>query len=291
MKFINLPKGLAICLILSLFACKKEQIISGNEPPPDPTVENILLENYLNSCYLNLIGRLPEAAEFQADFAFLKKNNVAAADRQTFLNKLIALPAYRTVQFKFENLWLVQGKADDQGYIDYLRDLFTAQLADPDFAIQHDKLQRDLDRINLLDEAKEAWLAGQISYLELQNRLCDNRIFMYENNPNLSWMEVCCARFLLREATGIEKQAFNEAANTLETILWGKTARNFDEFKALFFASPEFFEGQVRLLFLRFIYREPSADELSTYTKLYQQSADFPALQRAVLASDEFLGI
>ncbi len=281
---------LSLAVALLLFACKKEQVVGGNEPPPDPTVENITVENYVNNCYLQLFGRLPTSAEFDGGFAFLKKNNVAAADRQQFLKNLMASGEYRARHFLLENLLLCGGHADDQFYIDYFKKDFADKLANPDLALQHNELQRGLDRINLLDEAKELWLDGKIDVIELQSRLSDNQIFTYENGVSNIWMEAAAQKFLLRAATQAELDEFNLASATYETIFWGKTVSSFDEFKAVFFGSAEYFEGQVRWLYKSYLYREPTAAELQKLVPDWQAKHDYQALQRAILASDDFLG-
>ncbi len=286
---MKIPLFLALALLI--FGCKKEKIFTGNEPPPDPTVENIVVENYVNNCFLQLFGRLPTAAEFSAGFAQLRADNVSPTDREVFLKTLMAKPEYRAWHFSLENLLLCGNRADDQGYIDYLRDDFTAKVNNPDFATQHNILQRDLDRINLLDAAKEAWLDGTIDVVELQKRLADNMIFIYENGVSNNWLEAAMAKFMLREPTLGEIDQYNSAFSTYETIFFGKAVASFDELKSVFFASGEYHEGQVRWLFRSYLYREPTAAELQKLVPNWVATHDYQALQRAVLGSDDFLGI
>ena len=282
---------LFVTVALLLFGCKKEKTITGNEPPPDPTVENITVENYVNNCFLQLFGRLPTAAEFSAGFAELRAHNVSPADRQLFLKKLMAEPEYRARHFALESLALCGGQADNQGYIDYLRDEFTTKLANPDLAIQHNALQRNLDRINLLDGAKELWLDGSIDVTELQSRLSDNMIFIYENGVSNNWIEAATVKFFLRDPTDGEKEQFNYANSTLETIYLGQPVASFDDLKKVFFNSGEYFEGQVRWLYRAYLYRDPTAAELQKLVPDWIAKRDYQAMQRAILASNDFLGI
>jgi hypothetical protein len=287
----NLVQLFTLFVFLTFCGCKKEQIIGGNEPPPDPTVANILVENYIRNCFLNLVGRVPTQPEFDATIVLLKKNNISTVDRAIFLDKLMATLEYRKWHFSQENLLLCAGKADDQGYIDYYRTKFTDDLANPDYAIQKNELERELLRINLLDDAKEAWLNGTISVTELQKRIADNRIFKFENNISDDFMEAWAGFFLLREPTENEQEQFNLANATFETLFFGKSVNSLDELKTVFFDSGEYYEGQIRWLFRSYLFREPTGEEIQKLLPNWQGGKDYQALQRAILSSNDFLGI
>ena len=51
-----------------LISCDKteEVYIEGNVAPPDETIENVIIENYLNKLYISLLGRKATDEEFSA---------------------------------------------------------------------------------------------------------------------------------------------------------------------------------------------------------------------------------
>ena len=71
-----------------------DEIISGNIAPPDPTVSNVLKENYINRTYISLVGRKPSEPEFQEGLNLLNTSNASAQNRSDFLDILIAKDEY-----------------------------------------------------------------------------------------------------------------------------------------------------------------------------------------------------
>ena len=43
-------------------------VVNGNIIPPDTTIENTTIDNYINKLYISTIGREPTTIEFDADF-------------------------------------------------------------------------------------------------------------------------------------------------------------------------------------------------------------------------------
>ncbi|MBL0020761.1 MAG: hypothetical protein IPP17_31090 [Bacteroidetes bacterium] len=56
-------------------------------------------------------------------------------------------------------------------------------------------------------------------------------------------------------------------------------------------ASGDYDEGQVRDLFMRYLYRNPTTEEMESLSIQYHNNNDYKALQKAIMSSDQFLGI
>jgi len=67
-------KALLLFTILTFFSCTKVEqvIVGGNTHPTDPTIENTVIENYVNKLYISTIGREPTTAEFDDNFETLR---------------------------------------------------------------------------------------------------------------------------------------------------------------------------------------------------------------------------
>ena len=74
-----------ICIIFLISSCKKEDnIIPNNNAPYYGEVPTLLLENYVNRCYIDLLGREPLDGEMIEDVQFLRGNEVTIESRDRF---------------------------------------------------------------------------------------------------------------------------------------------------------------------------------------------------------------
>jgi hypothetical protein len=285
---------LSFLSIFLLFSCNKDgyKVITGNEPPPDKTVENVYKADYIQRSYLALLGRTPTDSEISTGMTMLSKNNANEADRLAFLATLFIQPAYKEWQFSIDNINLMEGSANDQGYIDYLKNDYASQLADPDFAVYYNELNYKMQQVNRLDAIYEDYLSGIASQAEMHRALVDNDIY-YFKNPNVFLLTRIFKYFYLREPTNNESDGFNIAYGNggIEILFLLQKVINRDEVLKAIFSSNEYYEGQVRTLFLRYLYREPTSIEVEKYVKQYKLDNNYANLQRSIMVTNEFLGI
>ena len=76
-------------------SCKKDVIIIPNNNAPNYSeIPTILLENYVNRLYIDLIGREPLDDEMDNDVQFLRDNDVSILSRDSLISKSQFAPAY-----------------------------------------------------------------------------------------------------------------------------------------------------------------------------------------------------
>jgi hypothetical protein len=76
-------------ILLGLFSCKHDvEIITDNDAPYYGELPNLLLENYVNRLYIDLIGREPLDAEMEIDVQFLRSQEVTLESRGELIKKL-----------------------------------------------------------------------------------------------------------------------------------------------------------------------------------------------------------
>lgn len=54
-------------VLFTLGSCQNDNdtiLVEGNIAPPDPTIERVLVEGYVNKLYISLLGREPSTIEF-----------------------------------------------------------------------------------------------------------------------------------------------------------------------------------------------------------------------------------
>src|SRR5574343_430186 len=85
--------GLAIALFG--IGCKKEENVTftNNTIPDYDEVPSIIIENYVNRVFIDLIGREPTYLEMTAEASALKSANMSVASRTALVNKIMTSTA------------------------------------------------------------------------------------------------------------------------------------------------------------------------------------------------------
>jgi hypothetical protein len=158
--------------------------------------------------------------------------------------------------------------------------------------VYYNELNYQMQQINRLDAVYEDYLSGVAAQSEMHRALVDNDIYYYKNS-NIHLLTRIFTYFLLREPTLSEIDVFDIAYGSggIEVSFLLEKVKTRDEVMKTIFNSTEYYEGQVRTLFLRYLYREPTSLELEKYVKQYKLDKNYMNLQRSIMITDEFLGI
>jgi hypothetical protein len=82
----------SIALVFLFSSCKKEEelvVISGNTIPDYNGTPTILVENYVNRLFIDLIGREPTDIEMESKVNFLKSGSLSSAIREQLVDDLM----------------------------------------------------------------------------------------------------------------------------------------------------------------------------------------------------------
>ena len=80
---------LYLLIILLFFSCKKDsEVINNNNAPYYAEIPTMLLENYVNRIYIDLIGREPLDSEMLNDVQFLRDYDVSLESRDSLIYRL-----------------------------------------------------------------------------------------------------------------------------------------------------------------------------------------------------------
>jgi hypothetical protein len=291
--------SIAIILLgvfLGLISCETESIlVPDNTAPSDPTVSNALTESYINKVYISLLGRKATDTEFSNSLNLLKKNNLSQLDREAFINSLFSNSQYKARVYELEREILLQG-ASPEIFFQYVyifeREL---QLATNPVFIQY--LEYELERVRQASEIGQDYIQGTIDLVEIQRRCVNNFVYDEINMGTENFVISVFQNFLFRIPTDGTENDNNELENSKnmvdgnESILFLEVGSSKEDFLNIFFNSNSYFEGQVRTLFDRYLYREPTSYEMLFYTTQYKNNRDYEQLQRSILTSDEYIGI
>lgn len=284
--------ALGLILLVALTACtpKQEEIlIPDNQAPPDATVPDIVVESYVNRSYISLLGRKADEQEFEAAVTRLRLNNLSLSDREAFLNTIIGTDEY------YQNLF-------DVGRSQYLNSIDTSEIADqvflfglllqdPSYQAVWDELEKERDRMVLLLECPSELMAGNIDLVEVHRRMGYNYIYDQINMGTQNFVISMFQNFLLRYPTVGELEDGETMVDGFPAQIFLESGRNKADFVRIFFESKDYYEGQVRDVYSRFLFREPDTQEMAELSLDYKNTGDYPGMLIAVLGSDEFVGI
>ncbi len=280
--------GLVFVVLLIFSACNKEEIIPGNQPPPDSTINNVTKENYVNRLYISILGRECTEAEFDEAYAIIDANNLSVASRQQVFDIIAAKPGY------YERLvTLAEGDyldgADSVTFAFYLAQ-FEFWLSSPAYQALWPTANYEIPRFQQLLNAANDLNSDAITVSEMHKRSVNNYQYDLLNMGSLNFVNSVYQHFFKRNPTQAEQEAGVNIMNGIPAIIFLQNATNKQQFLDLFFASDNYYEGQVRDLFTMALYREPTSAEQTYYTQRYKISQNYKALHRDILTLDEYVG-
>jgi hypothetical protein len=276
--------------ILWFSSCKKEdKVIPGNIAPEDPTISNLLKENFVQKAYLNLCGKQPSDSEMNASLLILNKNNCSVNNREEFLNHIFSGNEYRLQLYNLEINDLLNGMSDNE--IDQAVIFFQNQLNDPANANDYYIINAELEKTKLLQSLKANILNGTVNMVSAHKIIADSPSYEDYTGSGSEWIKAIFLRFFFREPTGSEMSACTEMLGDRAETLFFKEGSSRDDLVNIIFSSREYYEGQVRTLYQRYLFRDPDANESVILADQYQKSSDYMALQKQIMLENEFLGI
>ena len=186
---MNIYRNIIFVWLILSYGCKKENIIPGNNAPYYGEIPTLLLENYVNRAYIDLLGREPLDNEMILDVQLLRDNDVTIEIRDSLLYKLQydtsfieGDSSYKKAYFhRFYDLIkvrLIEGVSN--GYINnenaiwyqfYLNDSLGGNMVDAN------KKLLEYRKLNDVIISQNQYMNGNISVNELHRRMVYNSIY------------------------------------------------------------------------------------------------------------------
>ena len=268
-----LYKNIVYILVLLFFtsSCKKEDnIIPNNNAPYYGEIPTLLLENYVNRAYIDLLGREPLDDEMINDVQFLRNNEISIGSRDTLLYKL----QYDTNFVEGEN---------GNWYQLYLNDSLGGNMIDAN------KKMLEYNKLNDILKSEKQYLNGTISIIEYHRRMIYNSIYDDINMNTFNYINAVFDNLLFRYPTIYE---FNECQlmidNNSTQILIGSSGNSKFDMGTIICNSDEFYEGLVNWTYITFLCREATAQEKDELMNDLIINNDYQKIQRIIMSSDEY---
>jgi hypothetical protein len=276
---------------LLLISCtqKEEKLITGNTPPPDGTIPTSLRVSFINKSFIGLLGREPDASEFTSAQTQLESSNFSEESRKALITSILTNEEFYDREFELYGKDLLNGT--DTIAIEEMIQTFDFLLSSPAYMEQWPLIQIELDRLIAVRDVPTGLKNGTISIIEMQRRCVDNYFFDQINMGSLNFVIACFQHLLLRNPTEFEKSEGVKIVDGFNGILFLEVADSKAQFQEVFFASDDYYEGQVKLLFYRFFFRQPNSEEAAYYTTRYKSANNYKALISELLSSSEYAGL
>lgn len=291
MRKTRLNPFFGLLLLLSLvMSCKKteEIVVEGNKPPPDNTLPAGVQENYITKSYIGLLGREPDQAEFDAAMQSFGSGGFVASARKSVINSITAKPDYLRREFELANNDLLNGL--DTFQVADIINTFNFLLTQPQYEPFYETLQMELVRLNAYLGTFAQVQNGSISIPEIHRNCVNNYFYDQINMGSLNFVLATFQLLALRNPTQFELDEGVKMTDGLNGILLLQEGDSKDDFLDIFFASEDYYSGQVKTLFTRFLFRNPNSEEAVYYTQLIRQTDGFRKVIAEILSADEYAG-
>ena len=282
--------------------CKKETIVvPDNTPPWYDEIPTMVIENYVNRMYIDLIGREPLDSEMVADVYYLKANHLAFETRDSLLRKLQldstwvdGDSSYRFAYFhrlyEISKVRLVEGASNGE-FGQLIGNAMFAAIVD---SLQGDSLGMAINKayaakLQIVLDSEAEYRQGRISAQEMYSYMVNNAIYDKINMNTFNFVNATFNDLFFRYPTQAEfDQAFLMIEYNASGVMFGSSGQNKGDYVALMTQSREFYEGMIRWAFLTLMAREPTATETYDMMTHYFFDHDFQTVQRKIMKGDEY---
>jgi len=283
----------AVLLFVSLLfaSCGKDEVIvPDNTAPPDGTVSQLVIETYINKCYISLLGRKPTAQEESSAKATLADGNLSAGSRAAMLTPVLQSAEYRNKLMQTQSIRLLTTPFDPEEVQAWI-DIYTNLLNEPEYFPFINLIQIEIARLEELKATPQLVSSGQIGMAELHRRLVNNFFYDELNMGSFNLVVSMYNHFLFRDPTEAEVNAGITMVDGFTSVAFYRNGTSKDDFIRIFFESDDYHEGAVREVFFRHLFREPTTEEMNYHTVRYISSGNFEMLLKDVLSLDEYVGL
>ncbi|KAB2808046.1 hypothetical protein [Phaeocystidibacter luteus] len=272
---------------LVLLSCEQEvvNVVGGNNPPEDPTVSFQQRDRYIERVYITLLGRKPDTAEHSAARTIIDENPRDSAQRFTWLSSIMS---NRSVAVKrWDDIRSELLESVDTTEISNL--IFSLQIlmqgAPPE---QQFIYQAEIDRLQRIQYVPDSLFAGVYSTRDAHRYAVDNAIYDDINMGAENFVVSVFDHFLYRYPTQFELESSKRMVEGFRDVLFLQGGEGKQDFLEIFYNSDGYVEGQIRYVYLNYLFREPTSYEVTTERARFSADYDFEEMQMRILSTDEY---
>lgn len=302
MSFLSIRNlTLATCLLI-FFGCKKDALIIEHTLIPSYTeVPTVLVENYVNRMYIDLLGREPLDAEMANDVSFLRSGELTFNTRVALITKLQSDTTFREGELSYKHAYyhqiydkskgrMIEGASEHE--INHEISLLQGAIIRDSLAGNEEQVMiHKYEQQKLIDvlNAELLYQNDSITLGTMLGQMANNKIYDIINMNSFNFIQASFDNLFFRFPTQHEfYTCFDIVEYNNSGILWGDTAQNKEEMISLWINSQEFMNGQIIWLYQAYHARNPTSAEMAHgMSKLYIEE-NIQELEQEIIATDEY---
>jgi len=306
----SLKRNLNLLLVFSLFttACNDDpELITGNIPPNPDNVPTVLIENYVNRIFIDLIGREPLDAEMDSNVTLLKENDLNIEAREQIIERLQTDTSWIEGDTSYERAYyqrfyditkgrLLEGDSDAE--INRQINLFSRTLLIDSLngdtlptgnSISTARAKLEIEKLENVLLAKNQYRFDSIEVDEMYRRMCNNYIYDQINMNTFNFIRASFDNLFYRFPSNNE---FNSAWEMVEknssVNLFGENGQNKGDYLEILTTSREYYEGMIMWAYLNLLARFPASEEVNGLMQEFYVDHDFQKVQSAIMLTNEY---
>ena len=288
------------------FSCKKDlPIFSDIDPPYYAEIPTILLENYVNRIYIDLLGREPFDLEMENDVQYLRDNDVAMEYRDSLLIKLQTDTSFIEGNISYKHAyyhWLYEtikirllaenpdGISDN--YIQYEAGIiYQAYVNDSTNGrwIEANKKLFMYNQLQGIIDSKMQYFHDSITINEMHRRMAFNSIYDEINMNTFNFVNAIFDNLFFRFPTLYERdECYKMIDDNSTQLLLGESGNSKYDLTVIMCGSDEFYEGLINWTYIMLLGREANSVERNSLMLDFVQDNNYQEIQRKIMISDEY---
>ncbi|MBI1267413.1 MAG: hypothetical protein GC193_08295 [Cryomorphaceae bacterium] len=290
--------------IVIFASCKKEEVVfENNDIPEYDGIPTLLVQNYVNRLFIDLIGREPLDTEMNAEVAALETAGLSFTARTDLANRLIYSTnylagdssynyAYHVKLYENAKARLLEGASDAYIYSEYgiFRNAAVNDSAGGNFT-GYELNMAQANRLLDIIYSREELRMGEIDIDEMFRRMMYNSIYDQINMNSFNFVNATFNDLYYRFPTQSE---FEHAYNIIEfnqpAELFGNIIQNKTEYLETLTQNQEYFEGMIQWAYQSLLSRDAQTSEVFQLSGTFMSDKNFQTVQLKILISDEYAG-
>lgn len=269
---------IALFAFLTLFACKKEELVLNGNVAQSSRVSDAALEQYIFRTYVDLLGEAPSESELADWSSQLRTRDLDPEARVDFIQTL-------------------QSGTDRDRYVLNLyaagKERFLENIDDAEIQRRFIGLGNADDdlRLRRILSWQRDYKAGTANVLDLQRLGIHNLVYDEINMGSFNMVRASFDNLLWRYPTTVEFDAgFAMIENGSIQELFGFSGSDKDTYVQIISESQEALQGTVIWQYDQLLARRPTALETLSHLESLRATGSVEALQQAVMQMDEYAG-
>lgn len=286
-----------------LSSCKKDKeiIVPGNNAPYYEGVPKVVLQNYINRLFIDLIGREALDSEMEEQENYLRSNNLSISSREQLIIKLQTDTTYivgdSSYKYAYYNRFYELCKARVLEAAS--NEIIEERLGELSYSSTLDSLSGDslrfvlgkqrITNLTKVIDCERDYRTDSIEIKDVFARMLNNDIYDQINMNTFNFLNASFNDLFFRFPTNNEFTAgYNMVEYNTADVLFGKSASHKGEFLQIIVTSDEFYEGIIRWMYKNLLAREPSTDEAYTLMQTFFNDHNVQKIQLHIMKSDEY---